>query len=176
MATITKSEFPKETLLEKRTYDYTDSYQADSLDNSKNITVTSILKAFINSTPLFVIYLMFLRDKIVSLFGLKTNRDSYSKNKLVQSIQGKKGEKIGLFKIINLNDREIILGEDDKHLNFRVSFIIETKENHSILILTTTVLLNNLLGRLYFFPVKFFHKLIVPLMLKGIIKELKKDN
>lgn len=74
---------------------------------------------------------------------------------------------------------EVILGEDDKHLNFRVSLFLERQPNETTnknLTVSTTVEFNNWLGRLYFLSVRPFHKLIVPAMLKGIIKELEKQN
>ncbi len=76
-------------------------------------------------------------------------------------------------------ENEVILGEDDKHLNFRVSLFLEQQQNNpqkKDLTISTTVEFNNWFGRLYFIPVRPFHKLIVPTMLKGIIKELEKRN
>ena len=76
-------------------------------------------------------------------------------------------------------ENEVILGEDDKHLNFRVSLILNPKgkktENKD-LIVSTTVEFNNWFGRLYFLPVRPFHKLIVPTILKGMIRDLEKQN
>ncbi|HJV20387.1 MAG TPA: DUF2867 domain-containing protein, partial [Sediminibacterium sp.] len=71
------------------------------------------------------------------------------------------------------------LGEDDKHLNFRVSLLINRQsdycENKKIII-STTVKFNNWFGRLYFLLVRPFHKLIVPIMLKGIIKNIENQT
>jgi len=44
------------------------------------------------------------------------------------------------------------------------------------LIISTTVKYNNWFGKIYFLPVKPFHKRIVPTMLKGIIKEIEKET
>jgi hypothetical protein len=76
-------------------------------------------------------------------------------------------------------NEEVILGEDDKHLNFRISLFLQQKQNitnKKDLTISTKVEFNNWFGRLYFFSVRPFHKLIVPTMLKGIIKELEKRN
>ena len=73
-------------------------------------------------------------------------------------------------------ENEVVLGEDDKHLNFRVSLFLkqQTQEpSKKDLTVSTTVHYNNWFGRLYFLPVRPFHKLIVPVMLKSIMKELK---
>ena len=76
-------------------------------------------------------------------------------------------------------DNEVILGEDDKHLDFRVSLLLDklaSKTEQKNLTITTTVKFNNSFGRLYFLPVRAFHKLIVPTMLKGIIKQLENET
>ena len=76
-------------------------------------------------------------------------------------------------------ENEVILGEDDKHLNFRVSLILNPKgkkTENKALIVSTTVEFNNWFGRLYFLPVRPFHKLIVPTILKGMIRDLEKQS
>jgi hypothetical protein len=76
-------------------------------------------------------------------------------------------------------ENEVILGEDYKHLNFRVSLFLEqqiNKTNENGLTISTTVQFNNCFVRLYFLPVQPFHKRIVPAMLKGIITELEKSE
>jgi hypothetical protein len=35
------------------------------------------------------------------------------------------GERAGLFKVFDKTSNEIVLGENDKHLSFRVSFLID---------------------------------------------------
>ena len=88
-------------------------------------------------------------------------------------------EKLGLFRVFHRTDNEVILGEDDKHLNFRISLYKEDtpdSEGSKHLTLSTTVVFNNWFGKLYFLPVKPFHKLIVPKMLKGIIRQIETEN
>ena len=73
----------------------------------------------------------------------------------------------------------MILGEDDKHLNFRISLLTENLNTEQIkkeVTISTTVEFNNWFGKIYFLPVRPFHKLIVPRMLKAIIKELEKRD
>ena len=77
-----------------------------------------------------------------------------------------------MFQVFDKNENELILGEDDKHLNFRISLFIDHQSKE--IIITTTVIYNNWFGKLYFLPVKPFHRFIVPSMLKAIIKELGK--
>lgn len=84
------------------------------------------------------------------------------------------GKSLGLFKIFGKQDSELLSGEDDRHLNFRVSFYLERLNRSEPFqynfILSTTVLFNGPMGRIYFFPVKPFHRFIVPAMMKRVLR------
>lgn len=60
---------------------------------------------------------MAVRDAIVAGLGLKTARDFKSTG------GGNKENRVGIFKIYSKGQTEIILGEDDKHLDFRLSVL-----------------------------------------------------
>jgi len=152
---------PKHSLLNEssQTYDYMDSISIDL--NDEDIGSKELLNAFITTTPTWIIFLMKLRNKIVSLFGLKNKVSPLQENYIV-------GDKIGFFEIYSIKEKEIILGEDDKHLDFRISLLIDDKN----FILSTVVIYNNIFGRLYFFVIKFFHKRIIVSMAKEISKAL----
>ncbi|MHA7058657.1 DUF2867 domain-containing protein [Aquimarina sp. M1] len=86
-------------------------------------------------------------------------------------------EQVGIFKVFERYNHEIILGEDGNHLNFRVSLFLEPKpDEKKDFTISIIVNFNNWFGRLYFFPAKPFHKLIVPTMLQGTIKGLTAQN
>jgi hypothetical protein len=82
-----------------------------------------------------------------------------------------------LFKVLEKTDREAVVGEDDKHLDFRVSVHLDPLPGSApyayALTLSTIVLFHNRIGKLYFAVVKPFHQLIVPAMLRGIAKRLR---
>merc|ERR1712046_407292 len=112
---------------------------------------TDISKAFFSSGPKWVGRLFILRNKIVSIFGLKTSGNITDREKQLENFKCEPGEQLGLFKVFTTTENEVILGEDDKHLNFRVSLILNPKgkktENKD-LIVSTTVEFNNWFGRL----------------------------
>jgi hypothetical protein len=79
--------------------------------------------------------------------------------------------------VFDKTDNEIVIGENDKHLDFRVSLLFDENKNHfdeKSLTISTTVKFHNWLGVLYFLPVRPFHKLIVPAMLQNMIGKLEK--
>ncbi|RVT76543.1 DUF2867 domain-containing protein [Flavobacterium sufflavum] len=160
-------------------YDFVDSFVGEFSDNKNTITSATIGKAFFTSAPNWVGKLFTLRNKIVSLFGLKTSGNSNDRQAQLDNFKCQEGEQLGLFKVFSKTEDELILGEDDKHLNFRISLFIDKQtENHnkSKLVISTTVKFHNAFGRMYFLPVRPFHKLIVPKMLKGIINQLENEK
>lgn len=176
-----KTTIPPKSLLHtaRKEYDYTDSYRGILQDNNNQLTPGDAAKAFFSSGPQWVGKLFALRNKIASLFGLKTAGPAGDRQSQLENFKGEPGEQMGLFRVYERTEKEVILGEDDKHLDFRVSLFMEpckTGSRQKELTITTTVVFNNWFGRLYFLPVRIFHKRIVPVMLKGIIKELEKRN
>lgn len=178
---ISKSILPQKSILqsEKNGFDYVDSFKGTFIDKNDNITSTEIGKAFFSSGPKWVRKLFNLRNKIVSVFGLKTSGNVVDRQQQLDNFKCEPGEQLGLFKVFNKTDNEVIIGEDDKHLNFRVSLFLDkskTDITKKDLTISTTVEFNNWFGRLYFLPVRPFHKLIVPSMLKEIIKNIEQQN
>jgi hypothetical protein len=97
--------------------------------------------------------LMVIRDKIMKGFGVKTSKQ----------IRGDRthADRIDFFPVLSSTEHEVVLGEDDKHLDFRLSLIIERTEGApDQLIATTVVRCHNTLGRVYLFVIRPFHTLI----------------
>ena len=175
---IIKTKLPEDSVLNNspNKFDYIDSFMGVFNDNRNLINTTDIGKAFFTSGPKWVEKLFSLRNKIVSIFGLKTSGSPTDREKQLELFKCNPGDQLGLFKVFSKSENEVVLGEDDKHLNFRISmFLCDSKKGSKNLTISTTVEYNNWFGKLYFFPVRPFHKLIVPAMLKGIIKKLEKD-
>ncbi len=175
---IIETTLPNHSLLNSsgNTFDYVDSFQASLYDHGNKFTSTDIGRAFFSSGPKWVERLFALRNKMVSIFGLKTSGDITKRERHLQNFKCEPGEHMGLFKVFAKTENEVILGEDDKHLNFRVSLFLAPHASgtkNKDITLTTTVEFNNWFGKLYFLPVRPFHKLIVPTMLKGIINKLE---
>lgn len=157
-------------------YDYVDSFQGTFVDKDDKLSSTDIGKAFFLSSPKWVGKLIRLRDRVVGLFGLKTSGGTFDREKTLDKYKCEPGEQIGLFKVFGKSDNEVVLGVDDKHLNFRASLFLDKPQDNKVekrLTISTTVVFNNRFGRFYFLLIRPFHKIIVPIMLKGIIKQLE---
>jgi hypothetical protein len=149
-------EIPKQSRvlqLFSRTY-LADAYEAHLPEGA--IHDPQALARFIfGNQPSWVSKLMRMRDLIAARFGLKTaNRLRTSPDK-----------RIGIFKVYETHPTEVILGEDDAHLDFRVSVLVRSKllagSGASFVVVSTVVHCHNLLGRCYIFFIAPFHRLVV---------------
>ena len=100
--------------------------------------------------------LLAVRDALVAGFGLKTARHLASLN--AESGAGR----LGIFRIYSTSPTEVVLGEDDKHLDFRLSVLCSSSPGAKRrLTLSTVVHCHNRLGRLYILLIAPFHRLVV---------------
>lgn len=172
---IRKIEFPEKSVLsqEKKDFDYIDSFKGEI--RNECINSSEMGKAFFTSGPQWGKKMFAFRNNVVKLFGLKTGAEN-GKIQDHQDFTCEVGDQVGLFKVFGKTNNEIILGEDDKHLDFRISLLYDNAENENkknSLTISTTVKFHNWLGVFYFLPVRPFHKLIVPSMLKRMINQLE---
>ena len=73
---------------------------------------------------------------------------------------------------------EIVLGDNDRHLDLRVSLLVERggrDGREKTLSVTTAVRLNDRLGRCYFCFIKPFHRMIVPAVVKRSLHRLESE-
>ncbi|MBA5687779.1 DUF2867 domain-containing protein [Duganella sp. LX47W] len=109
-------------------------------------------------------YLMGIRDAVVGRIGLKTTGGLAA-----LGADGKTG-RLGIFKIYVTSPSEIIVGEDDKHLDFRLSVLCShqpSPEGKRYLTMSTVVHCHNRLGRLYILAIAPFHRLVVQSSLRS---------
>jgi hypothetical protein len=143
--------------------DFADAFQCQLPENQPQ-NIDSVTRAIFLIMPQWVAQLLELRNAIVRPFGLKTSIDavpSSNQDKL------QPGTAVGVFEVLDrrLHD-EIMLGEDDKHLDYRVSIQLEREEEKCWVVVSTAVKFNNWLGRAYFVLVRPVHKIIVPAMMR----------
>lgn len=156
-------------------YQFIDGYKSKFSDPGDAIELSQIVKLFFSAGPKWLDKLFALRNSIVKLFGLKVPGNGIERERELQNFRCEPEERIGLFKIIQCSENEAVLGEDDKHLDFRVALLLQKSsvdDKVKELTIATLVKFHNNWSKLYFIPVKPFHRLIVPAMLKGIIREL----
>lgn len=149
--TVTPVAIPNESYL-RRLYEKPDLADAYTIRLPNNATTDPEAIArflFSHRSPWFSL-LMRLRDALVAPFGIKTS----------EQLQCSSGDHVGVFKIYEKGSYEIVLGEDDIHLDFRLSVLIQMKM-HPYIVLSTVAHCHNLLGRIYIKLITPFHKMVV---------------
>ena len=139
MSKVIKASLPPQSMLHaiKQPDDFLDCYRRETtidVDQAANRAM---------DFPMWVTWLMKIRNIAVTPFGLRTDLGQ--------------GETIGFFPIVMRNDTEIILGFDDKHLDFRISILTDGSHAYG----ATWVRRHNRLGRMYLSLIMPFHVLIM---------------
>lgn len=143
--------------------DFTDSVFAPGANTEKS--AEQLTKLALGQMPSWVKRLMQLRNAIVGLFGLKTGDVGTAHGQMPDKLAI--GDKIGVFRVCYLSQDEVILGEDDKHLDFRISVL--KSETGSVL--STWVRPHNIFGKAYLTIIMPFHRLITQHTAKRLIAD-----
>jgi hypothetical protein len=130
--------------------DWADAYEIETRRDFANMKSAAF--CMVGTMPRWAKPLLWLRNMLVAPFGLQRGD---------QSIVETDADHIDFFPVLSENDQEIVLGLDDRHLNFRILLERRTEANRTRYRLTTLVERHNLFGRTYLFLITPFHKLIV---------------
>jgi len=156
--TVTRVAPPSPSAIEDwyRGADLLDSY-AVTLPPGASDDVGVLAKALFSALPLWTRGLLRLRDEIMRPLGVKTTAEIAEAG----AVDGR--DRIAFFPVIQRSPSEIILGEDDRHLDFRASVLMQADDGAGSrrLVFTTVVRCHNRLGRLYLGVIQPFHILIV---------------
>lgn len=128
--------------------DFTDAFSGRA--NRTYVNAEQAARAVFDNQPLIANCLMTLRDVFVAPLGLRASVD-FSDRGL---------GKVDVFPIISNTSTEIVVGGDDKHLDFRIWISIQPSLNGSEVTISTLVKINNLLGKTYLSIIMPFHRLL----------------
>ena len=109
-------------------------------------------------SPPWVRALMRVRNAIVSPFGLKAPDPRTKTAGLI----------IGAFPVISSSPDRVVMGFDDKHLDFRIIIDVARAGANCHITGTTLVHTHNLFGRAYLAIIIPFHRLIARTMLEQV--------
>ncbi|MBA3676504.1 MAG: DUF2867 domain-containing protein [Sphingosinicella sp.] len=135
--------------------DLVDAY-AVQLPETASADLTVLARAILANPPRSVRPLMFLRDRIMGAVGVKTS------GQIRRAGAGRRDGVIGSFPVQSQTVTEIVMGEDDRHLDFRTSMMLSRVDGRRELSWTTVVHCRNRLGRTYLAAITPFHRAIVP--------------
>lgn len=167
--TVKTSELALESELRPfvRPGDFLDCYSVEL--RREGFSLAEIAQQLFLDMPGWVRFLLAVRDLGVMPFGLKTAANLPRDDRRRASVLP--GEAINFFRVRSVSENEIILGEDDKHLDFRISISRDAASPQRIS-LATWVRTHNPLGRTYLRLIMRFHVLIVTTQLAALREEL----
>lgn len=147
--------------------DFLDCYSVDIARN--DLPIGEIAQRIFTGLPGWINALLATRDMAVTLFGLKTTAQLAANNRRDDAVRV--GEPINFLCVRSLSENEIILGEDDRHLDFKIAVYRESPEAKRVS-LATWVHTHNLLGRVYLRSILRFHVRIVNARLAALARQL----
>jgi hypothetical protein len=96
-----------------------------------------------------------VRDAVMATVGVKSSR-------AIGAAAAARGLVIGYFPLLSKSADELVMGEDDRHLDFRAAILLRaTAEGGRELVAVTVVHCHNQLGRAYLAAITPFHRAIV---------------
>jgi hypothetical protein len=161
---VYESAVPSPSLVEHSlaSIDFSDAFAVD-LPHGAFAQVDDLARACA-TFPRWVEFMMSLRNGIMRWFGVVTKAPAdYVSTSSAAIVPG---GYVGIFKVLSRDNDEILMGMDDKHLDFRFSLLLRQRGESQHAVATTAVRYRNVWGRLYFAVVKPFHRLIVPSWLR----------
>ncbi|MDR2125701.1 MAG: DUF2867 domain-containing protein [Prevotellaceae bacterium] len=173
---VTKSILPVNSLAQDYLpADYVDVFGTEALDDER-LTPDNLLIAVWTDFPKWIKMLFKLRDRLVKPFGLKTSADEKDfKHKFEKAVRN--GGRFQLMNVLAKSANEIVVQLADTHLTAEMSVHTEKSNGNQLKITFITIVhFHNVLGKVYFFFVRPFHKIIVKTALKRSITKLIKNN
>lgn len=135
-------------------------------------------------TPAWTRLLMAWRNRLVRLVGLKDlggigELDARARRKTAAEFRV--GDRVGIFDIRHLGEDEVLMGQDDRHLEVQVSLCKRQRlgadgRNEPVIALGTVVHIHNPLGRAYMGLITPFHRLIAPAMLRAGVRAMSRPQ
>ncbi len=173
---IKKEKLPEDSLIESGFYkiDYFDNYTCE-INYKGELGVENCALSLFGQYTNWIMVLLRIRNFIVKYLGLKYDYEKYMEsfnNKTIPYL----GKRYGAFKVCGIKNNELLFGENDKHLDFKASVILDKNGDVYKVQLATVVKYNNLLGRVYIYFIKPFHKIIVKYSLRKMIVKYKNQN
>jgi hypothetical protein len=123
-----------------------------------DLDASTAARRMLARNPAWVTALMRLRNAIVRPLGLKTPVHTTAVSQT----------RIGMFPLLSATPQRVVVGLDDRHLDFRAIVDVVRRGEVTEVTATTIVKTHNWLGRAYLATIMQFHRIIVRIMLEQV--------
>ena len=135
-----------------------DLCDAYGLSVAQHLEPEQVARLIFHRTPAWIMFLMAVRNALMKPFGLVTSEKQLSQHK----------SRFGMFPVVERGHDYMVLGLDDRHLDFRIVLEVQAAPHdpgNTWVTLGTNVKCHNALGRAYLAVIKPFHRRIAKAML-----------
>ena len=145
---------------------FCDAFQA-SVSNPE-LGPRDAYRAVFACAPAWVSLLMKMRGMVASMLGLRHGGEAGFD--VSSDARYEIGQRVGRFSVRSIERNELIVGEDDKHLDFRISIYRSSLNGVETVTVSTAVEIHNAIGRMYMLVVGPFHRYIARTMMQRAAK------
>ncbi len=119
--------------------------------------VEAAARAVLDDPALWFRALLACRDAMVTPFGIASSRQ------MRRELDKRSAARIDFFPILSRDIGELVVGADDRHLDFKASVLLRRDmiDQKRELVVTTVVQCHNPLGHLYIAAIAPFHRLVI---------------
>jgi hypothetical protein len=134
---------------------------AVTLPPAAHYDIDALAQATLNDPPAWFRALLALRDRIMRGFGVTSSTAMRAR------LQADHADRIDFFRVLSRDETELIVGENDLHLDFQCSLLYRPKAGTQQfeLVATTVVRCHNRLGHAYIAAIAPFHRAVVRTLL-----------
>ena len=108
-----------------------------------------------------------MRGIVASMLGLR--HQGVAGFQLAPDARYEIGQRVGMFTIRSIEPNELIVGDNDKHLDFRLSIFRSSLNGVEMVTVSTAVEIHNTVGKIYMVVVKPFHRYIARAMIQRAV-------
>ena len=134
---------------------FRDSYRVPLIH--RELGIVDVFFGIFAHHPWWMKLLLIVRNKLVYLAGLDAPTASEILHVEIKD-HYVVGEKIGVWPIFALSENEVVVGRDNKHMDFRLSVLKVLEGDGTSVVVSTICSVHNLFGKLYLFFVVPFHR------------------
>jgi Protein of unknown function (DUF2867) len=143
-----------------------DSYRAPLA--RPELGIVDIFFALFGDTPLWMKLLLIVRNKAAGFFDLEVPTVGEIMKPEVRKAY-RVGEKIGPWPIFFIDDREIVAGRNNRHMDFRLSVLKAMDGDAASVVVSTICTVHNVFGKIYLFFIVPFHRIGVQSLMSNAV-------
>lgn len=146
--------------------DFRDAYRAPV--SRPDINVADIFYGIFSHRPAWMNAILIARNTAASAIGLEAPTIAEVR-KPQRKTHHVIGEKIGLWPLFHLDERELVAGRDNSHMDFRLSILGVGDDEGAGVVVSTVCWVKNRFGRRYLSTIIPFHKAGVQMLIASAV-------